>query len=63
MFFEQLKQKAQDEQVQRAVLTATGMVVTFVATQLFAGLMNKGIDAGIDALMSKLHPIIEEAAG
>jgi hypothetical protein len=56
---EQLKSKLGDEQVQRAILNGAGMIVTFVATQVFAGLMHKGIDSGVNALMTKLHPAVE----
>jgi len=52
---EQIKSKLADEQVQRTILGAGGMVATFIATQLFARLMNKSIEAGIDALMNKIH--------
>jgi len=53
---EQLKQKLQQEQTQRAILSGVGIVTTFVATQIFANYMNKGVEAGIEALMTKLHP-------
>ena len=54
-----IKSKLSEETVQRAVLGIGGMIATFVATQAFASLMNKGIETGIDALMAKLHPAIE----
>lgn len=60
---QEIKTKLQDEQVQRAVLSFTGMVATFVASQVFAGLMHKSIDTGIDALMAKLHPQQTDIAG
>jgi hypothetical protein len=57
---EQIKAKLQEEQTQRAILKGVGIVTTFVATQIFAKYMNAGVEAGIDALMSKLHPMVEE---
>lgn len=59
---EQIKTKLQDEQVQRALLNGTGMVVTFVATQVFAAYFSKGVEAGIDKLMEKMHPTVETPA-
>lgn len=60
-------QKIQDqlskEENQRLILHAVGLVATFVATQAFAGLMNRGIDLGIDSLMAKIHNTVEQAAG
>lgn len=56
--FNQIKEQLQKESTQRAILHGTGLVVTFVATQVFAGLMNKGVEAGIDKLMSKIHGTI-----
>jgi len=61
--FRNFVSKMQEEQVQRIVLQGAGMIVTLVATQAFAALMNKGIETGIDALMSKMHPEQEVAAG
>jgi len=56
---DKIKSKLQNEQVQRTVLSAGGMIVTFIATQAFAMLVSKGIETGIDALMTKWHPITE----
>jgi len=59
---EQIRRKLEDEQTQRAILHAGGLVATFVATRVFASLMDKGIGSGIDMLMNKLHPTIETPA-
>ena len=58
--FETLKKKLAEEKTQRAILNGVGIVGTFVATQVFAHYMNKGVEAGINKLMTKLHPIVEE---
>ena len=56
---EQIKSKMQEEETQRAILHATGLVVTFVATQMFSSMMNRGIEVGINKLMEKLHTTVE----
>jgi hypothetical protein len=53
---EQLKSKLQEEQTQRQILKGVGIVSTFVATQIFAHYMNMGVEAGIEAMMKKIHP-------
>lgn len=57
---ESIKQKLADEKTQRAILNGVGIVGTFVATQVFAHYMNKGVDLGINKLMAKLHPVVEQ---
>lgn len=57
---EQIKDKLNNEMVQRAVLQTGAAVVTIVVAQVVAGLVGKGLNNGIDQLMAKLHPIIEE---
>lgn len=52
----QLQEKLKEEQTQRAILNATGLVATFVATRVFASMMDNGVKFGIDKLMEKLHP-------
>lgn len=52
----QLQDKLKEEQTQRAILNATGLVATFIATKVFASYMDKGVNLGIDKLMEKLHP-------
>lgn len=59
---ESIKQKLADEKTQRAILNGVGIVGTFVATQVFAHYMNKGVDLGINKLMAKLHPVVETPA-
>ena len=60
---ERLKNMLQNEQNQRFALQLGAAVVSIVVSQAVAGLTNKGLNLGIDALMAKLHPIIEDAAG
>lgn len=59
---ETIKSKLQDEQVQRALLSTAGMIGTLVVTKVVAGVCNKGIEAGINALMEKWHPTTEVPA-
>ena len=56
---EQIKSKLQDEQVQRALLSTAGMIGTLIVTKVVAGACNKGVEAGINALMEKWHPTQE----
>ncbi len=57
---ESIKKSLSEEKTQRSILNGVGIVSVFIATQVFAHYANKGVDAGIDKLMTKLHPIIEE---
>lgn len=57
---EQIKNQLNNEKVQRAVLQTGAAVVTIVVSHMVSGLVAKGLNNGIDALMEKLHPIIEE---
>lgn len=56
---EQLKTKLQQEETQREVLKFVGFVGVFIASRIVTNVMNKGVEAGIEALMSKLHPTEE----
>lgn len=59
---EQIKQKLENEDTQRAILKGAGLVATFVATRVFAHYTDKLVGIGIDALMDKLHPDVEVTA-
>lgn len=56
--FSKIQEQLQKEQVQRALLHTAGTVVTILASQAFAAVLNKGINTGIDALMERLHPTV-----
>ena len=56
---EQIKENLKKEENQRAILNATGLVVTFVATRVFAHYMDMGVNLGIDQIIAKLHPQTE----
>lgn len=56
---EAIKAQLSNEKVQRAVLQTGAAVLSIVASQVVAGLVNKGLNQGIDQLMAKLHPTVE----
>lgn len=60
--FEQIKTKLSEEETQRALLKGIKLVTVFIAANVFTSLANKAADGGIDALMAKLHPAVENPA-
>lgn len=52
---EQIKEKLQDEETQRALLNGVSIITTFVATQVFAHYFSKGSGLLVEAIITKLH--------
>lgn len=57
---ENIKTKLSEEKTQRIILGALGTVATFIVANVVTSVVSKGVDLGIDKLMAKVHPIIEE---
>ena len=57
---EAIKSKMQEEQFQRAMLNAAALVTTYVVSRAVANVTAKTLETGINALMTKLHPTVEE---
>lgn len=56
---EQIKQKLQQEDTQRAILQVVGATAVFVTSYAVNKALNAGMMAGVEKIMERLHPTTE----